>query len=305
MAPRRNRERGFSLILTAVAFIVMLGMLGLALDMGRMFILKSELQAYTDAAALAAAARLDGTSTGVAAAETAARSGPSGPPNAVNFSTTALSSSNITTGYFTSSTGTPVTYANAVSAPTNNYSFVSVTATYPLPLYFMPTLGAVNGSWSVSSSYNVSAVAVAGQRAGAAGPTNIVPLTPYALDPAAANFGFSVGTQYTLKWANGSTTGCAGDSGWNPANLPPQHDFIDLGWGNSSNAQVKTAIENGNCPACPIGVGSLLNGIPGNRGGSILNEFATRSGQDPAQDSSYSAYLDNPNRSPYRARSGE
>jgi hypothetical protein len=41
-------------MLLAVCLMVMLGMLGLAVDLGRMFILKSESQTFTDASALAA-----------------------------------------------------------------------------------------------------------------------------------------------------------------------------------------------------------------------------------------------------------
>lgn len=296
MSHRRTRERGFSLILAALSFFVMLGMLGLALDMGRMFILKSELQAYVDAAALSGAARLDGTSAGVAAAEAVAKTGPSGPPNSVNFATTALSAANVTTGYAASPTATPAAYATAVSPASNSYGFVSVTATYPLTMYFLPVLGAFNGTWGISTSYNVSAVAMAGQRVGAAGPTNVVPLSPDAHDASAMDFGFEVGSRYTLKWGNGNVTGCPGDATFTPDNEPPNHGFVDLGWGNNSNAQVQAAIENSNCPLCPIAAGTMLDAITGNRGNSILSEFSDRSAQDPAQDSSYTAYLANPSR---------
>ena len=45
--------------------LTMTGMLGMAFDIGRMYIAKSELQSFADSAALAAALRLDGQSTGI------------------------------------------------------------------------------------------------------------------------------------------------------------------------------------------------------------------------------------------------
>src|ERR1700751_4926457 len=44
---------------------------GLAIDIGRMYLIKSELQAFADAAALTAALRLDGTDQGIKSARQA------------------------------------------------------------------------------------------------------------------------------------------------------------------------------------------------------------------------------------------
>ena len=49
--------------------LTMTGVLGMAFDIGRMYIAKSELQSFADAAALAAALRLDGQSTGITRAQ--------------------------------------------------------------------------------------------------------------------------------------------------------------------------------------------------------------------------------------------
>src|SRR5260370_5026908 len=94
----KRGEHGFSLIMTAVTFVVTLGMLGLAIEMGRMFILKNELQAYADAAAMAAATRLDGTQTGIQDAESYAQSGPlTSVPNGAMMQTQTVS--NVVTAY--------------------------------------------------------------------------------------------------------------------------------------------------------------------------------------------------------------
>ena len=55
----KNRK-GFTLIATGFCVISLVGMLGLALDLGRVYISKNETQSFTDTAALAAAMKLNG-----------------------------------------------------------------------------------------------------------------------------------------------------------------------------------------------------------------------------------------------------
>src|SRR5438046_725991 len=55
---RYGQQRGFVLITMAVAAVALIGVVGVAVDMGRMFIAKNETQSYCDAAALAAALAL-------------------------------------------------------------------------------------------------------------------------------------------------------------------------------------------------------------------------------------------------------
>jgi uncharacterized membrane protein len=58
-------QRGFVLIAMAVALLLLVAMMGLAFDVGRIYIARNEAQVFTDAAAMAAAAKLDGSSEGV------------------------------------------------------------------------------------------------------------------------------------------------------------------------------------------------------------------------------------------------
>jgi uncharacterized membrane protein len=59
------RRRGFVLIAMSVAMLLMLAAIGMAFDLGRVYIARNEAQVFTDAAAMAAAARLDGTEDGL------------------------------------------------------------------------------------------------------------------------------------------------------------------------------------------------------------------------------------------------
>lgn len=68
MRVRRIRERGFVLIAMSVSMFVLLAVIGLAFDLGRVYITHNEAQVFTDAAAMTAAARLDGTGTGLTTA---------------------------------------------------------------------------------------------------------------------------------------------------------------------------------------------------------------------------------------------
>jgi len=62
---RRIRERGFVLIAMSVSMFLLLAVIGLAFDLGRVYIARNEAQVFTDAAAMTAAARLDGTPAGL------------------------------------------------------------------------------------------------------------------------------------------------------------------------------------------------------------------------------------------------
>src|SRR5690349_15260816 len=91
----RYGERGYILIATTVSLTFLLGVLGLGIDLGRMYIAKTEAQAYVDSASLAAAQQLDGTSAGV----TRANSAVTGDTNQWRFDTSPFSG--VTVAYAT------------------------------------------------------------------------------------------------------------------------------------------------------------------------------------------------------------
>jgi Flp pilus assembly protein TadG len=277
---RRKNQRGFSLLLIAASGSVMIGMLGLAFDLGRMFIVKNELQTFVDASAIAACRQLDGSQLGVRTAHNTATAGPLGStrPNGWNFDVNAIA--NITDTYATSFTGTYDNYATASSNATNNYRFINVTANATLPLYFLPVIPNLPTSQLLQSS------AVGGQQAQTTLTGGMLPFAPDAHNAAnTTNFGWTVGQSYTLKWGNGSTTNCGGDAGFTPPGNPPsEHGFVDIGEGNS-NSNVRTAIEyggypNANSSPSSLSAGTSLGGVPGNRGSSIFDALNARAAQD-------------------------
>jgi Flp pilus assembly protein TadG len=74
IARLRRDERGSIMIQATLTIIVIMGMIGLVLDGGRLFIVNNDLQDLADAAALAGAAKLDGTGGARQRADVAARS---------------------------------------------------------------------------------------------------------------------------------------------------------------------------------------------------------------------------------------
>jgi Flp pilus assembly protein TadG len=278
---RKQGEQGFSLIMLSLSLFVMLGMLGLAIDLGRMFICKNELQTFADASVLAAIAQLDGTQSGVQGANATATAGPLGTakPNGYNFDTVKIT--NVTAGYATAYAGTYDSYATANSAATNNYRFITVTASASVPLNFLPVLPGIPTQMTELAS------ATAGQKPQSSiSSGGLLPFAPDAHNQAdTQNFGLTPGVHYKLKWGNGNTTTCAGDAVFSPPGSPPsEHGFVDIGEGNS-NSNVRQAIQYGGYPNAnsfpsSVSAGDSLSGVPGNRGTSIFDALANRAAQD-------------------------
>src|SRR5574340_1029383 len=66
-----KRQRGAVAVVVGITILVLIGMIGLALDMGQMFVNKTELQNAADACALAAARELDGNADALVRADAA------------------------------------------------------------------------------------------------------------------------------------------------------------------------------------------------------------------------------------------
>jgi hypothetical protein len=290
---RKRGEQGFTLVTVTLSAAVLVGMLGLAMDVGQMFILKNELQTFVDASAMGAVSKLDGTQAGVQLANNVAIAGPLGTtkPNGYKFDSIAIS--NVTATYATTFTGTYDSYGTASASSTNSYRFMKVSATQNLSLNFLPTIP------GISSSLPVSASAVAGQQE-QNGVSNggLVPFAPDAHNQAdTKSFGFTPGSPYTLKWGNGNTTTCAGDAGFTPSGSPPsEHGFVDIGEGNGTSG-IRPAIEyggypNSNSTPSSVAVGQNLVSDPGNRGSSIFGAINDRAAQDTDDVSAtYAGYL--------------
>src|SRR5207253_2336921 len=64
-------RRGFVLIALCSTIFMLMALIGLAFDIGRVYVVHNEAQVFTDAAAMTAVMKLDGTSAGLARAREA------------------------------------------------------------------------------------------------------------------------------------------------------------------------------------------------------------------------------------------
>ncbi len=74
-----SAERGFVLIVTGIAMTLLAGVAALAIDLGRIYVIRAELQSFTDAAALTAARDFDGSAASLARAKADAQKLAEGP----------------------------------------------------------------------------------------------------------------------------------------------------------------------------------------------------------------------------------
>jgi uncharacterized membrane protein len=127
---RRSRD-GFVLIATSIALTILLALAALGIDIGRMYVIRAELQSFTDAAALSAAIALDGTDSGLANARTGAGRLATG-PHAMQWDLGTRPIGNITTS-FSADNKTWQEQPKQAS----DYRFVRVVATEPAPVIFL------------------------------------------------------------------------------------------------------------------------------------------------------------------------
>jgi len=134
----RKNQKGFAVIMTALTMLVCIPLVGLAVDVGVLFMIRGKLQQGVDAAALAGARAL------AQRANTAAQ--------AANAQTEATKffNANMPAGYWGVSNiqfATPT--VDSVSTP--NYRSVTISATLTAPLYFLRVLGQNSTTIAASS----------------------------------------------------------------------------------------------------------------------------------------------------------
>ncbi len=201
-APSRtaSRRSGYVLVALSLGLVFVLGMAGLAVDIGRMYITKSEAQAFADSAAFSAALRLDGTASGITRAQNAVTNN----PKKWQFQNDAFT--NVTTSFATTSTGP---WSATPPNPPTGYYYAQVQTTVSLPMYLMGALAQTNAQ--------IAASAVAGRAATTGVPGGEFPFSPYTRsaspDNAADPYGYQIGNLYTLRWgAPGNNTNCGTDA---------------------------------------------------------------------------------------------
>lgn len=194
MEGRRNSQRGFVVIALSLSLVFLLSVVGLAVDIGRMYIAKSEAQSFCDAAALSAAVKLDGTASGITAAQAAVTNSFQLPWNFGNDT--------ITTPQVDFATAAAGPWAATPASPAG-YTFARVRTTMAVRLYLLAAV-------ANSPVGGVAASAVAAQVAVTSFDRGLAPYAVVSTDTASADFGLVPGSQYDIQWPqyNGTRSGC-------------------------------------------------------------------------------------------------
>lgn len=119
--------------------VLLLAVAGLAIDLGRMYVIKSELQAFADAAALSEAWEIDGSDAGNARAREAATHLTQG-PNAMKWDMGTQAITDIAS-----------TFENK-----NGQRSVRVTVTAPSPLIFLRAFRSITADFSTVAASSVA-----------------------------------------------------------------------------------------------------------------------------------------------------
>jgi hypothetical protein len=202
---RFRRQRGAVIVTVCLALLFLLGFIGIAVDLGRLFIVRSELQTAMDSCALAAAQELDGMGDSIVRATSAGLT--TGNLNAVNLQSPNWSGQ----GQITSAD--LIFHAADYSITTDPVQarYAECVHTQPnIATWLLPSMNAfAAGSASMPNGVLARAVATRGSA------QSTCPL-PLALRPktgsAGPDYGFQIGEWITVVWDQSAFTG--GQIGW-------------------------------------------------------------------------------------------
>ena len=262
----RVRERGAIAIIVALTLSVMLGFVGLAIDGGRLYLTKTELQNAADACALAASYELTGAPAIAADAFTRAdAAGQSiGQKNKVDFQGTAIAAGDITLTYSSSLAGG---WTAAGGAPANSkYVRCTVRRTGIQP-YFMQVLGI--------GDQTVSALATATL---APAQTNCAVPMALCMKGAAPNYGYAAGEWVPMDFnEQGNNANFTGNFRWIDF-TPPAGGATELA--NLLKGSGQCSLPEPITGSCGGGGGQALPGCVGQTGAinSIDKAYNTRFG---------------------------
>lgn len=222
-------QRGAVAIIVGICIVVLVGMIGLVVDMGHLFVFKTELQNAADSCALAAAKELDGGSDALTRAQSAGIT--VGQQNKADLQGAAVSISpaNIKFSATLSPNSNYLTLAAGANPATAKYAMCTLNRT-GIPMWFMQVMGLGNQT--------VAAVAVA-----TLSPSQTTCAIPIGVckQGSGANFGLVTGKWYSGKFSAGS-----GGTG--------SYDWIDFTPPGGGASELKDLLAGaGQCNLPPVG----------------------------------------------------
>jgi hypothetical protein len=318
-------EKGAILFIVAACLVVLLGIMGLAIDLGHAYNNKSQLQNIADACALAGGSALNSEPSGIALAESRATDAANRLSNRSEFNKASVTVPTTAVTYSVALNGPWLTRAAAEAvavAPTIHYVRVDVPP-QPTEVVFAKVIP------GIPASLSFGAEAVAGQLPLAEVCRGLDPFSPvrrdsgpYADSPPATvcsapgqigctmpgEFGYIRGQSYELRLSPGNSGKNCGTQGI-PGSVTGNFGFSDVNGCGTGNSCLIDTIVNGSQNSC-VGTGPVLPAVPGDRGATILGALQDRFDQDNdlttyyTWDSWHDTYLENTiasnGRQPYR-----
>ena len=257
--PDRRKQQGFVAVLVGIAMLAMVAITGLALDLGKLFVAKSELQNTADACALAAAQELTGANGNqLELAESAAITVGNRHKvlfqgydvnlttnNSVTFSTDNSSGSYVTRNGLSGTAALAMHYAKCTATRTN------------IPTWFIQVVNSLPGT--AVNPQQVSAIAIATLK-----PSQMTCAIPAAICSSAMTPAPAVGT-----WLSAAIGPPGGQD------LTGSFKWIDFSPPNGGAAELADQMKGGG--ACALPVEGVAVGQPGNIS-SIAKDYNTRFG---------------------------
>lgn len=187
-----HRQSGAVIVTVALVLLFLLGFMGIALDFGRLFIVKTELQTALDSCALSAAQELDGASDALTRATSAGKT--AADLNKINFQGTATGIAQADIVFSDSLIGT---YSHTFTPVANARYAKCLHTKSGIAPWILHALSAFSGNGTYGASQSVAAVAVATR---APSQTNCLVPVGICQKSATPGWGFSRG-----EWIEGVT----------------------------------------------------------------------------------------------------
>lgn len=292
MTSCRQSERGFTMIAVALSIVGIIAMLGVAIDFGRAFIVRNEVQTFTDSAALAAARELDGTSAGISAAREAVAS------NLNTWNMASRGFADVVTEFSADLSVWTTTPVNA--AP---YKYVRVTApNNSITIYFLSLIGG-------GQAMRIAARTTAGVSPPSTYSQGLFPFAPIAHNPNPPYFGYTRGDELTLLWpssigSNGNVKMnnlCQSDRNQAALNAVRSGTTSDRGYIQETSASAIAAAIEDDRMDYTVSLDMPVSRSGGVKSSDVNESLANRVAQDTSPDTdNFSSYVSSHSPTPLR-----
>ena len=268
-----RQERGAIIIFVALGLVVLIGMMGLAIDLGHAYVNKSQLQNIADACAMAGASALNGTAAGITKAQNRATDSGTYLANLKEFNAQSVSIPADAVTYSASLNG-PWLDAGGAAGIADTIRFVQVVVPpQQTAVYFAKVVP------GIPAIMNFGADAVAGQEPMTQVCGGLDPFSPMAIDLNDDNFGYVEGQIYSVRLAPGSSGKNCSDYGL-PGSVTGNFGLADPSDRQPSTTVFRDNILNSDYTNCVPVASNSLPVTTGGGGNAILSAIQDRFDQD-------------------------